>query len=97
VVQVFLNAVEKQNIKKMQQYLGTRQETQTHIIQDENFVKMMCGSIGRELDEKGKVKIVTVLSDGDTATTTVDLEGGTMQFGMFKGIDGKWKIDIAFE
>ncbi|MDR0583759.1 MAG: hypothetical protein LBG57_05335 [Treponema sp.] len=97
IAKVFLNAVEKQNIKKMGQYLATRQEAQAHIIQDENFVKMMCGSIGRELDEKGKVKNMIALVDGDTATVIISLEQGTMQLGMFKEADGKWKIDVAFE
>jgi hypothetical protein len=97
VAEIFLKAVEKQDIKKMGRYLAARQEAQAHIIQDENFVKMMCGSIGRELDEKGKVKNMMSLIDGDTATVIISLEKGTMQLGMIKDIDGKWKIDVAFE
>jgi hypothetical protein len=94
---IFLKAVEKQDLKKMGQYLAVRQEAQAHIIQDENFVKMMCGSIGRELAEKGKIKSMSAIVDGDTATVIANLEKGTMQLGMLKGIDGKWKVEVAFE
>jgi hypothetical protein len=97
VAEIFLKAVEKQDLKKMGRYLAARQEAQAQIIQDENFVKMMCGSIGRELAEKGKVKNIMALIDGDTATVIVNLEKGTMQLGMIKDIDGKWKIEVAFE
>jgi uncharacterized lipoprotein YajG len=96
-VKIFLKAVEKQDLKKMGQYLAARQEAQAHIIQDENFVKMICGSIGREMAEKGKIKNMAALADGDTATVIVNLERGTMQLGMIKGIDGKWKTEVAFE
>jgi hypothetical protein len=97
VAKTFLKAVEKQDLKKMGRYLAARQEAQAYIIQDENFVKMMCGSIGREMDEKGKVQNMVALADGDTATVIVSLEKGTMQLGMIKGADGKWKIEVAFD
>jgi uncharacterized membrane protein YvbJ len=98
VVKVFLKAVEKQDIGKMQQYLTTQQAEQLHIVKDENFVKIMCGSIQRELAEKGKVKNMLTLDNGDdTATVIVMLENGNTQFGMRKESNGKWKIDVALQ